>query len=231
MHLFSAGPAVRPPAELFIGRFVIPKEPKIKRVYAFFDGQGLFHSALEAFGYGYPNFDPKLLAEKISDNQGWILGKVYFYTGIPDMKDNPFWHSFWSAKLAIMGTRGIATFSRPLRYQEDSVTLPDGNIIRFRVGREKGIDVRIALDIVRTARQNLYDVALVFSQDQDLSEVADEIRAIAKLQDRWIKIASAFPYSPTLKNKRGINSTDWIKIDKVTYDACIDPHDYRPKKI
>ncbi len=103
--------------------------------------------------------------------------------------------------------------------------------MKFRVGREKGIDVRIALDIVRTARLNLFDVALVFSQDQDLSEVADEIREIAKSQDRWIKMTSAFPFSPTLKNKRGINNTDWIKIDKQTYDACIDPHDYRPKKL
>ncbi len=129
-----------------------------------------------------------------------------------------------------MGKKGIYTFSRPLRYQEDSITLQDGNVIKFRAGREKGIDVRIALDIVKAARRNLFDVALVFSQDQDLSEVADEIREIAKQQDRWIKIASAFPFSPALKNKRGINGTDWIKIDKPTYDACIDPHDYRQKK-
>ena len=28
---------------------------------------------------------------------------------------------------------------------------------------------------------------------------------------------------------RGINGTDWIRIDRATYDACIDPNDYRPK--
>src|SRR5439155_21614536 len=71
--------------------------------------------------------------------------------------------------------------------------------------------------------------ALIFSQDQDLSEVADEIRLIADIQKRWIKVASAFPVSPVPHNKRGINGTDWIRIDRATYDACIDTRDYRPK--
>ncbi|MFW6158976.1 MAG: hypothetical protein ACOC8E_06420, partial [Planctomycetota bacterium] len=88
---------------------------------------------------------------------------------------------------------------------------------------------RIALDIVRMARQNSYDVALVFSQDQDLSEVADEVRRISEEQDRWIKVACAYPFSPTYDNRRGINRTDWIKIDRATYDKCLDPNDYRPK--
>jgi len=34
---------------------------------------------------------------------------------------------------------------------------------------------------------------------------------------------------PTVSNKRGINHTDWIRIDRATYDACLDSRDYRPK--
>jgi hypothetical protein len=68
---------------------------------------------------------------------------------------------------------------------------------------------------------------VVFSQDQDLSEAAAEIRTIAQQQGRWIKIACAFPWSPAAHNKRGINSTDWLKIDRTTYDTCIDARDYR----
>ena len=87
--------------------------------------------------------------------------------------------------------------------------------------------MRIALDVIRLAHRREFDVALIFSQDQDLSEVADESRAISHEQGRWIKIACAFPFSPTSCNKRGINKTDWIKIDRATYDACLDPRDYR----
>jgi hypothetical protein len=32
-----------------------------------------------------------------------------------------------------------------------------------------------------------------FSQDQDFAELADEVRAIAREQQRWLKIASAYP--------------------------------------
>ena len=94
-----------------------------------------------------------------------------------------------------------------------------------RVPGEKGIDVRIAIDVIRMAHKRLYDVALVFSQDQDLSEVADEIKEIAREQDRWIKMASSFPRNQA--RPRGINKTDWIPFDKTLYDNCIDPRDYR----
>lgn len=71
-------------------------------------------------------------------------------------------------------------------------------------------------------------MALIFSQDQDLSEVADEVRSIAQQRQCWIKLASAFPVGPTYRNKRGINKSDWIRFDKSLYDQCLDPNDYRP---
>ena len=108
--------------------------------------------------------------------------------------------------------------------------LANGQTHTFLVGQEKGVDVRLALDIVGMAYQQAYDVAMVFSQDQDLSEVADEIRQIAGQQGRWIKIASVFPFSPASPNRRGINGTDWVRIDRATYDACLDTRDYRPKR-
>ena len=61
-------------------------------------------------------------------------------------------------------------------------------------------------------------MAVIFSQDQDLSEVAKELRVIAREQDRWLKVAYAFPASITTRNRRGIEATDWIRIDKATYD-------------
>ena len=117
----------------------------------------------------------------------------------------------------------------PLRYRNKTLTLPDGSTHSLRIGEEKGIDVRIAIDVIRLAHRREYDVALIFSQDQDVSEAADEIREIAHEQNRWLKIASAFPVGPG-SNRRGINKTDWIAMDKATYDACLDPRDYRRRK-
>jgi hypothetical protein len=205
------------------------QEPQVKRAVAFFDGQNLFYAVKEAFGYRYPNYEPSTLAAKLCADRGWALAQTRFYSGIPDRRDDVFWNHFWENKLLQMGRAGTYTFTRKLRYRNQTVRLPDGSELVFPVAQEKGIDVRIALDVVRLAHRREYDVALVFSQDQDLREVADEIREISKEQDRWIKMASAFPSSPTARNERGINRTDWVTIDRATYDACIDPRDYRPK--
>ncbi len=67
-----------------------------------------------------------------------------------------------------------------MRYRNRIVKFPDGTSHSFLAGEEKGIDVRMALDIISMAHRREYDVALVFSQDQDLSEAAQEIRAIAR---------------------------------------------------
>jgi uncharacterized LabA/DUF88 family protein len=199
------------------------------RVVAFFDGQNLFHCAKAAFGIPFPNFDPLALAKAVCASRGWKLHQTRFYTGVPDAADNPFWNHFWIAKCAQMGREGVYVYMRPLRYRNQQVRLPDGSTHTFLDGNEKGIDVRIALDIISGAPSNSYDVALLFCQDQDSSEVADEIRTIARERRRWIKIASAYPYSPTVRAARGIDKTDWIQIDRATYDACIDKRDYRPK--
>jgi len=53
------------------------------------------------------------------------------------------------------------------------------------------------------------------------------VRAISIEHQRWLKVASVVPVSPTYHNRRGINGTDWIRLDRGTYDACIDPVDYR----
>lgn len=200
-------------------------EPSSKRAITFVDGQNLFNAAKKAFGYSYPNYDVLALSRAVCHKQGWFLKEVRFYTGIPDPSDKR--HAFWAAKMAAMGRQGLYVCSRPLRYLNKVVKLPDGKEQTVLIGEEKGIDVRIALDVIRMAHHHEYDVAIVFSQDQDLAEAAKEIRTIAREQSRWIKIASAYPVSPTYMNSRGINSTDWIQIDRDLYNSCLDPTDYR----
>jgi len=107
------------------------------------------------------------------------------------------------------------------------VRLPDGSEQVVRVSEEKGIDVRLAIDVVRKAWHDVYDVGIIFSQDQDLSEVADEIRQISKESGRWIRLASAYPVSSESRNRRGINKTQWIAFDRSFYSECIDFVDHR----
>jgi hypothetical protein len=51
-------------------------------------------------------------------------------------------------------------------------------------------------------------------------------------QGRQLSFESAFPVAPTTprKNRRGVPGTQWVHIDRATYDACRDWKDYRPPK-
>ncbi len=203
--------------------------PHEKQAVVFIDGQNLFNAAKRSFGYKFPNYDVAVLAEKVVTANGWRLAETRFYTGLPDATADPAKHAFWSAKTAAMKRQGLVAFTRPLRSRTVQTTDAAGQPKTETVWVEKGIDVRIAVDIISLAFRRVFDVAVVFSQDQDLSEVAHEIREIAAAQGRWIKMASAYPVGPSCSNIRGINGTDWIRIDRALYDTCIDATDYRPR--
>src|SRR5512137_139115 len=94
------------------------------RAIIFIDGQNLYCAVKDAFGYTYPNYDVKLLAEYVCKLRGWTPSDVFFYTGVPDNQDNPFWNTFWGLKLSYMGRSGVKVFSRPLRYHNKSWTCP-----------------------------------------------------------------------------------------------------------
>ena len=206
-----------------------PTQPDQPAAVAFVDGQNLFHAAREAFGYDWPNYDPAALAERICRDKGWRLAQVRFYTGVPEAHDNAFWSHFWKTKLGAMDQDPQTyIYYRRLRYRSQTIRLPDGGEHSILIGHEKGIDVRISLDVLRLAVDRHYDVGLILSQDQDLTEAVEEVKAIARTQERWIRLASAFPLSETSVDTRGINKTDWIPVGRDEYDACLDPTDYRP---
>lgn len=190
-------------------------EPTIKRVYTFFDIQNLYLSVKTAWRVKYPNFDPVVLSEYVTSKfENWVLTGIRLYTGVHAAEKNPFWHNFWNKKLTFHKNldKRVDVFTTPLHYNNG-------------VPSEKGVDVRIALDLVRAARLNRCDVAVLFSRDTDFAEVAKEIRAIAYEKQRWIKIVSVMPDHPALK--RGIDGTDWIRLSQAEYERCIDSNDYR----
>jgi NYN domain len=200
------------------------------RAIAFFDGQNLFQHAKAAFGHHHPNFDPLKLHALVCAQKGWSPKSVRFYTGIPNAENNQMWAGYWAARILSMKRSGITTITRPLRYRTNTAYDENGNLKPIIVAQEKGIDVRLALDVVSLAVNRSLDVAVLFSQDQDLAELAPEIRAIANLQQRNIIIASAYPCGPNATASRGVNKTEWIKITEDQYNQCLDPRDYRPAK-
>ena len=197
------------------------------RAIAFFDGQNLFAAARDAFGFNTPSYGVPRLAQAIALERGWDLIETHFYTGLPNRQEHPRLHHHWTLRLRRMRAEGVVVTARPLRRRRRRARLDDGAAVEFTVLEEKGIDVRIALDVVRAVLAGACDVVLLFSQDQDFAELADEVRAIAREQQRWIRIASAYPVGPGTRNARGVARTDWIPIDRTTYEACLETREAR----
>jgi uncharacterized LabA/DUF88 family protein len=189
--------------------------PSPDRVCVYIDGQNLYHLAKAAWGEGYhwPKYDPRRLAEELTALEpGRVLVAVRFYTGVPSKEQSRHWHGFWTAKLRAMESRGVRVFR--------------GRILD---GREKGVDVRIALDLVREARERSFDTAIVVSQDSDLNEAFREVLAIVREQRRAVLLESAFPFEAGQgMSRRGLVPSKWRPIDRAIYDRCADPRDYRP---
>ena len=193
------------------------------RTIVFFDGQNLYHGAKDAWRplppvgpskYSYPSYDvEKLAGVLVSRVAGRVLTQIRFYTGVPDPNlgcTEHFWHSFWTSKLRYLKNCGIETYRGRINY-----------------GQEKGVDVSIAIDLVRLTYEKQYEVAILVSQDWDFGPAIRLAKEIAKNQGRHLIFESCFPYGPGSKSNRGIPGTVWIPLDQATYDACYDPRDYR----
>lgn len=195
-----------------------------QRTIIFFDGQNLYHGAKDAWApdpptgpspYAWPSYDVEKLGQAlVAKVHGRVLIQIRFYTGVPDPWRGPkenFWHGFWSNKLRFLGSRGIYVYKGRVN--------PNG--------QEKGVDVSLAIDLVKLTYEQAYEVAIIVSQDWDFGPAVRLAKEIAHGQGRMLVFESAFSYGPGTHSRRGVPGTQWVQIDKATYDACHDPTDYR----
>lgn len=174
------------------------------------------YPAKSAHPYSWPSYDVEkftnVLVSRIAKR---TLSQVRFYTGVPDPSKGPkelLWHGFWSNKLRYLASCGV-------------------HVYKGRVnpgGQEKGVDVSLAVDLIKLTYDKEYEVAIIVSQDWDFGAAVKMAKRIAKDQGRWLTFESAFCVGPGTYYKRGVPGTTWVQIDKSTYDACHDPTDYRP---
>ena len=143
-----------------------------------------------------------------------IVNQVRFYTGVPSLNQNVLWYYFWTSKLQVLQTKGAFVYRGKINKEE----------------QEKGVDVKLAVDLIDLAYKNLFDVAIIFSQDTDLIEAFILAHKICNERGKAILIESAYPFDPAEK-KRGLAYTRWRPIIKSEYDKCLDNREYRPKHL
>ena len=169
----------------------IPKKPKKLRIVVFVDGQNFYKDCEDFFGHGATH--PHLLGQEICHERfgpDRILQEVRYYTGIHAPRRDPAMNSYLQKRLSVMEKNGVTTFSRPLKYRDEYVEdkYNPGKIIKIPKGREKGVDVRIALDMVMVAIDGKYDIAALVSRDTDLNEAINDIYEIRENASRWMVV-------------------------------------------
>lgn len=190
----------------------------------FIDGQNLYHLARTAWAratgqarYAWPCYDVVKLAQALTARiPDRTLTGIRFYTGVPDAHStrarSAFWHGFWTNKLRAMATQSVSIYKGRINLG----------------GQEKGVDVRLALDVVQLTYESQYDCGIIVSQDWDFGSAVSLAKIIARNQSRTVMFESAFPYYNNNTSRRGIPGTTWVHIDQALYDSCYDPADYRP---
>jgi len=106
----------------------------------------------------------------------------------------------------------VTVIRRPLKYPRDWPAAP---------ATEKGIDVAIAIDLVRMAMTKDYDVAILFSADTDLMPA---IETVYDLRQAHIEIAS---WSGANRLRFPNSQLPWCHfLNETRYHSVQDPTDY-----
>jgi uncharacterized LabA/DUF88 family protein len=161
----------------------------------FIDYQNMYRGAREAFGWedepGYVgNFRPLALGRALVGSLGGTLAQVRAYTGVPHPEKDTRGHAIMQRRLAAWKADGpdlVEVLDRTLRYPP-------------REGREKGVDVQLAVDFVRLAIEGTYKRGFLVSCDTDLVPavefVADSYQDIEVFAIGWKAIDGAETAAP-----------------------------------
>lgn len=214
-----------------------PVRPTPLRVVVFIDGQNFFNDCLRTFGKGEAH--PHLLAQEVCSTtfgQDRQLVQVRFYTGVHTPNRFAAMNAYMTRRIEAMKRQGVHVFSRPLKYSLEWVDdrRSPGNFIQIWKGREKGVDVKIALDLVMMAVEDKYDVAVLVSTDTDLDEAIEEVIDLRNRLKKWLVVENAVCVKPTdpVTGKRPPfkklkNAGRLIHIDDAMFQRVQDTTDYR----
>jgi hypothetical protein len=161
----------------------------LEHVFVFLDWQNVYMRAREAFhergtGFTSGQVDPLELALELTrrgaEGHNRQLAQVRIYRGMPDQKFDPRGYAAARRQTARWGRDSrVKLFTRTLRYPAGYPDCEDAP-------REKGVDVQLALDVVTTGLDGLYDTGIVMSADQDLTPALEymERRQISRGKPR-----------------------------------------------
>lgn len=186
----------------------------------FVDYQNMYRSARRAFDWErapghFGNLKPIGLGRVLAPSPQRTLTQVRVYSGVPTPKHNRVGNAVMQRRIAqwvMDNPKIVQVFPRPLRYPPPE-------------GREKGVDVELAIDLVRMAIDGDFEAAVVASADTDLLPAIEfvvkrfpdlEIETVAFRPEKGCEGVTAAPL-----DIRGGGLAKRHRIDKATFERAI----------
>jgi hypothetical protein len=196
-------------------------EESAYRVVVFIDYQNVYEDFRRAFCSGqllptHGQFNPDALAQKLVDrgpaNERWILSETRVYLGRPSPDRDARGAGAHDRQTQLWRDRGVIVRPRPLQY------LPGQR------PRQKGVDVELAVDVVRMAVEKRYDIGIVASTDTDMLpavEAVDRLRGAERLPRLCVVAYAGLPKSLQLPD-HGARQPYVMRVRRIEYNDVRD---------
>lgn len=173
-----------------------------EKIQIFIDGGNFHHLLLKKLNFKELDFLFDDFAKFLAD--GRIIteaGKRYYVGTVREQADNPKSKESMAQQqklFAQLWSLGWQTKTSKLRFREEKVIIDDRTVnyeeilkkgikqIEYHRFREKGIDVKIAVDLIIGALDNQYDTTVLVSSDTDLIPAIDIVRNRFKKRVEYI---------------------------------------------
>ena len=198
-----------------------------RQVAVFIDYQNCYRIARELFHdhevdpAHLGNLKPIQLANLLASKGtgAYSLVHVGVYCGIADPRRDPRTHGARQRQIESWKSSGVTVFARPLRYPP---------VWAARAGekpREKGVDVKLAIDAVVMAVEGKYDTALIASCDTDLDPVVDALLELQGTIGRPTSV-EAIAWKDRANKLTQVEGLTYRWLGEHDYSAVRDPTDY-----
>lgn len=145
---------------------------KTKRVVVYIDGSNLYYKLKELDIKNITYFRYGGLAGYLAGENRIIVAKRY-YVGAVRAKGK-------DKKAVRMQESQVRLFNH-LRSKTEGFSVKKGYLMKSdSVYHEKGVDVKIAVDLLVGAYENMYDTAILLSSDNDLIPAIQKVRHLGK---------------------------------------------------
>ena len=155
----------------------------MKKVFVFIDGSNFYHRIKSIAQYftketgqefSISKFNFKGFCQSLVGGENNLL-EIHYYIG-QVKRPSP------NAKNSQKAQQLYDNQQRLTRYlQNENITVRFGKLIKSAGSyHEKGVDVQIAVEMIRFARQDKYNVAYLVSSDTDLVPAVEEVKDLGK---------------------------------------------------